>query len=131
MADTPVVPELTDEELAAELKQRAIDEAQAEVAELQRIEHMVTGMQMVLSQMEASNSQCLGAAFTLAARFSRVALELDPTTAPMLQTMVKSLWMATADPRPIDANIQLSTPIINVILDAEPIPDDEAATKVQ
>ena len=109
-------PEVTDDELAEELKKRAIAEAQEAVENRNRIDNMVNGMSSLLSQFEASNSEALGAAYTFAHRLTQKALEVDPSVAPVVRGMALRLVLNTADPRPIDANIQLR------------VTDDEAPT---
>lgn len=112
------------EELDAELKQRAIDEGLEAAAHIERIDQMVKAMTSVLSQMGAENSEALGAAFTLTSRFIRTAISLDPDSAKDLQAMSLKLLMVSADPRPIDANIQLTG-----VPDGELIDDEAPETK--
>jgi hypothetical protein len=120
MAEDTEPKELTEEELAAELKARAIADAEAEVAQRLRVENMVGAMAAVLSQFEAGNSEALGAAYTFAHRLTTTAINLDPKVAPVIREMALRLVMNTADPKPADANIQG--------LSVEEVKDDQEAT---
>lgn len=113
------VKELTDEELDAELAQRAKQEEEIKAVLATRIENMVNTMVQVLAQFEASNSESLGAAFTLASRLIKTAIGEMPAAAPSLREMALRLLLHTADPRPADANIQIAI---------EVGPNDEAST---
>lgn len=96
-----------DAEIDAEMAERARLEAEAVAEDNARIFLLTDGLTAVLSQLEASNREALAAAYTLAYRLTVTAIKLSPSSAPDLREMALRLLLNTADPRPVDANIQI------------------------